>query len=48
VGEDLLDDVGTLDVRDDPRRPAAGRTGLDIDLEDPLDALRPGHRGEMY
>ena len=29
VSEDLLDDVGILDARDDPHRPAAGRAGLD-------------------
>jgi len=42
VGEDLLDDVGIFDARDDPHRPAAGRTGLDVDPENPLEALRPG------
>jgi hypothetical protein len=32
VGEDLLDDVGILDTRDDPHRPTAGRAGLDLRL----------------
>ena len=48
VGEDLLDDVGIFDARDDPHRPAAGRTGLDVDPENPLEALRPGHRGTAF
>ena len=48
VGEDLLDDLRILDARDDPHRPAAGRTGLDIDPEDPLEALRPGHCGAAF
>jgi len=28
--------------------PAAGRPGLDVDPEDPLEALRPGHRGTAF
>jgi hypothetical protein len=31
VGEDPLDEVWILDAGDDPHRPAAGRSGLDID-----------------
>ena len=31
VGEDLLDDIGVLNARDDSHRPAAGRAGLDVD-----------------
>jgi len=49
VGEDLLDGVRILDAfRDDPHRPTAGRAGLDIDPEDPLEALRPTHRGAAF
>jgi hypothetical protein len=40
VGEDLLDDGGILDASDDSHRPAAGRAGLDVDPEHPLEALR--------
>jgi len=43
VGEDLLVDVGILDARDHPHRPAAGWAGFDA--EDALKALRPAHRG---
>jgi hypothetical protein len=48
VCEDLLDDVGILDAGDDPHRPTAGRKGLDIDPEHPLEALRRGHRGAAF
>ncbi len=48
VGEDLLDDVGALEARDGLHRPAAGRAGLDITPEEPLEALRPSHRGAGY
>jgi hypothetical protein len=37
--------TSALDAGDDSHRPAAGRAGLDIDAEDPPEALRPGHRG---
>ena len=40
VGEDLLDDIGVLNARDDSHRPAAGRAGLDVDTEHPFQALR--------
>jgi hypothetical protein len=33
AGADLFDDHRILDARDDPRRPAAGRTGLDVEQE---------------
>jgi hypothetical protein len=39
-GEDLLDDLGVIDARNDPHCPAAGRTSLDVDAEGPLQALR--------
>jgi len=48
VGEDLLDDVGVLNARDDPHRTTAGRAGLYVDAEHPLQPLRPGHRGAGY
>jgi len=48
VGEDLLDDVGILNARDDSYRTAADRAGLDVDPEDPFQALRPGHRGAAF
>jgi hypothetical protein len=48
VIEDLLDDIGILDARDDPHRSAASRTGLDVDPENPLGALRPAHRGPAF
>jgi len=40
VGEDLLDDARILNARDDALPAAAGRTGLDVDPENPLEALR--------
>lgn len=48
MGEDLLNDVEILDARDDPQRPAASRTGLYLDPEDPFQALRPGHCGAAF
>ena len=48
VGEDLLDNLCVLDARDDPHHPAAGRTGLDVDPKDPLEPLRPSHRGAAF
>jgi hypothetical protein len=48
VGEDLLDDTGVLNARDDAHRPAAGRAGLDVNTEHPFQALRPGHRGAAF
>jgi len=44
VGEDLLDHHRILDAGDDAHRPAAGRAGLDVDLEHALEALCPSHR----
>jgi hypothetical protein len=40
VGENLLDHRGVFDAGDDPKHPAAGRTGLDVDAEDAFEALR--------
>ena len=48
VGEDLIDYLGIFDARDDSHRSATGRAGLDIDREDPFQALRPYHRGKAF
>ena len=48
MGEDLLDDICILDARDGPHCTAAGRAALDVDPENPLQALRPGHRGAAF
>ena len=45
VGEDLLDDHRIIDAGDDLDAAAASPTGLDVDVEYPHQALRPGHRG---
>jgi len=43
VGENPGDHARILDRRDDLHRPAAGLAGLDVDGEDPSQALGPGH-----
>lgn len=48
VSKDLLDDLGIFSARDDPHRPAAGRAGLDLDTEDPFEALQSAHRGAPF
>jgi hypothetical protein len=45
VGEDLLNDTGVPNPRDDSHRTAAGRAGLDADTEHLFQALRQSHRG---
>ena len=42
-GWNLLDHRWVFDAGDDPQRPAAGRTGLDVDAEDAFQPLRPSH-----
>ncbi len=42
-GRDLLDHHRVFDASNHLQRPAAFSTGLDIDVEDTLQALRPGH-----
>jgi hypothetical protein len=37
----LFDHRGVSDTGNNPQRPAAGRTGLDVDAEDALEPLRP-------
>jgi len=44
VGENLLDHRGVLHTGDDPRRPAEGGTGLDVDARDAFQPFRPGCR----
>jgi hypothetical protein len=48
VSNDLLDDVGILNSRDDSHAPAAGRAGLDVDTEDAFQTLRLDDRGSSY
>ena len=36
MSEARLDDVGSLDARDDPQRAATPRTAFDVDVEDSL------------
>jgi len=48
VGEDLVDDHGIFDTGDDSERTGALRANLDIDIEDTLQPLRPGHRGPAF
>jgi len=40
MGQDLPDHLGIFDAGDDPDLPTAGRTGLDVDAEHALQALR--------
>ncbi len=48
VGEDLRDNVGIFDTGNDSQCSSTDRVGLDIDTEDPLEALCPHHRGAGY
>ena len=43
IGEDLLDDFGSFDARDDAQRAATHATVFDIDAEDSLEPLHPAH-----
>ena len=43
MGEDLLDDLGSFDARDDAQRAATHPTAFDIDAEDSLEPLHPAH-----
>jgi hypothetical protein len=45
VSEDLLDHRRIFDAGDDFHRATAFLAGLDVDIENALEALRPGHRG---
>ena len=43
MGEDLLDDLGRLDARDDAQCAATPATVFDVDVEDSREALHPAH-----
>ena len=43
MGEDSLDDLGSVDTRDDAQRAATHTTVFDVDLEDSLEPLHPAH-----
>jgi hypothetical protein len=45
MGEDSADDVLILNTGDDPYGTTAAAANLDIDLENTLEPLGPGHRG---
>jgi len=44
MGENVVDEQAVLDARDDLERPAAALARFDVDGEDALQALHPGHR----
>jgi hypothetical protein len=48
MSQNLVYDVLVLDTRNDLGRPAAPTTNLDIDVEDALKTLSPGHRGVTF
>jgi hypothetical protein len=48
MGENLFNDRRVFNAGDDPHCPATGRAGLDIDAEDPFQALSTGHRGAPF
>ena len=43
MSEDPLDDLGSVDARDDAQRAATHTTVFDVDVEDALEALHPAH-----
>ena len=43
MGEDLLDEFGRFDGRDDAQRTATHATVFDVDVEDALEPLHPAH-----
>ena len=43
MGEDLLDEFGRLDARDDAQRATTHATVFDADVEDALEPLHPAH-----
>lgn len=47
-GENLLDENRVFDCRDDSHSPAAVLTNLDVDVEHPLETLRPAHGGAAF
>lgn len=46
--EYLLDHRGVFDAGDDPHRTPAGRAGLDVDIENAPETLRPRHRDPPF
>ena len=44
MSQNSIDDVPVLNTGDDPDRPTAMTVNLDIDIEDALESLGPGHR----
>ena len=44
MGQNLVDHRRILDAGNDPQRPAAGRTGVDVDAEVAFQPLRPSLR----
>jgi len=48
VGENLLDDDRVFDTGDDAGAATAVLAGFDVDVEDPLDPLRPGHGRVLF
>jgi len=47
VGQSLLEHLGILDASDDPDRPAAGRAGLDVDIEGANASSKSWPRGSL-
>ena len=43
MGEDLLDEFGRLNARDDTQRATTHATVFDVDVEDALEPLHPAH-----
>ena len=48
VGEDLLDHHRVFDAGNDSERTGTFPAGLDVDVENALQSLRPGHRGPAF
>ena len=48
MGENLLDHHGVFYAGDNPESATAGLTGRDVNVEHPLEPLRPGHRGATF
>jgi len=46
--ENLVNDHWIFNAGDDPHCPAACAASLDVDTEDSLEALRPGHCGPAF
>lgn len=43
MGEDLLEDLGRLDARDDVQRTVTHATVFDVDVKDAFELLHPAH-----